>query len=202
MGQSSRRHYLPLGGKRKKPVPTKKSGSKIGKVDDPTKSKSNRRPRQKGSGSKEKQVAQLLNETNDSLPLKDEEKIELGRKSTGLVPLSKRGNKGLHPLGVGLKHAKVKIAQILEKAENIEMLGISLQMEFEKSPTLFLRTYAPLLKRYEEMGTDRSGSGPSPVSINTGVIIRTEREQIRVQALPMENAPIEVELAEEEPEDD
>ena len=57
-----------------------------------------------------------------------------------------------HPLAVGLRAAKAKIAKILEDVDNLDQLETKLQEEFNEDAAKFLRTYEPLLRRYEELG--------------------------------------------------
>jgi len=128
-----------------------------------------------------KAVDDLMIETRRELPLAEKDK-----PMAVPDPLSGKKIKPFkqdkpHPLGVGVRKAKNAIARILQDDSNIEKLQFHLQIEFDESPTRFLRTYEPLLRRYERVeGTERK-EGVAPIKVVTGVVVNTEREQVKVK---------------------
>lgn len=78
---------------------------------------------------------------------------------------------GPHPLAEGLRRAKLEIAKILEDDANLEHLALTLQDEFKTNPTKFLRVYEPLLRRYEEMGTEQQARRPVRIYVAGEAVI-------------------------------
>ena len=148
----------------------------------------------RSEGAPVKEAQNILAETNKELPLSEEHKVVPKRRPKGSKA---KGIEKIHPMAVGLKEAKAAIANVLQNTNNLGLLASCLQEEFDKDPTKFLRQYEPLLRRYEAMSKESVGT-PSHVNVMTGVVIQTDREEVRVRARTQEDEPIDAEYEEVE----
>ena len=101
------------------------------------------------------EAEEILLKAQDSLPVTIQSPTnpsELPQKASLTPP------REMHPLAVGLREAKVSIANILKNPENQKKLAVCLQAEFDMDPSGFVRRYEPLLRRFEEsVPTDQRG---------------------------------------------
>jgi len=99
----------------------------------------------------------------------------VNQKAKGIVRAAARklqhdGVKGFrpaHPLGLSITKAKAVLAEVLSKAENLEMLRDALQLKFNEDPVGFFLTFEPMLRRFEDYGDIPGVHRPIRILIET-----------------------------------
>ena len=99
-----------------------------------------------------KEVNAFLEKVAKALPVPTTKIAPPGRSGGALIPASGRiPDTKLQTMTQGLRAAKLIIARILKDEGNLALLEAALTGEFLQDPSKFLRTYGPLLERYEDI---------------------------------------------------